>query len=121
MFSLLGNAGATLCFGTNLNRHIGIHALNYDSCTDGNVCDFIKSRPAFSDSKNKSDYSNFQINLNKIPLLDFNESFHYVSCNDSSYNFNIFKEKHNKTNWDIYDSVYIKREQIKLKSVIIVI
>lgn len=121
MFSFLSNVGATLCFGSNANRHIGIHALNFDSCKDATICNFSESRTSFSDYKNKSDYSNFQINLNKILLWNFNAALQTIACTDVSYTFDLFEEKYNKINWNIYDNYNIKNPLRKLKTTILII
>lgn len=121
MFTFLSNMGATLCFGTTTNRHIGIHALNYDSCPDEKICNFTKSRSAFSGCKNKFDYSNFQINLNKIPLFNSNEIFQAMACSEFVHEINLFEEKYNKINWNIYDDYNIKTHLGKLETIILII
>lgn len=119
LFSFLSNVGATLCFGTNQHRHIGIHALSYDSCPDGQICNLIKSRQSFSNYKNKFDHSTFQINLNKIPSLNFNEITSCAACSVFCFDINLFEEKHNKINRDIYESPKVPGLE-ELKTIILI-
>lgn len=121
IFSFLSNMGATLCFGTNLNRHIGLHALNYDSCPDGKICTNIQNRIAFSDYQSKFDFSNFQINLNKIISFNFDVFFQPIECAKFYNDFDIFEGKNNKINWDIYDKYNIKTHLQKLKTVVLIV
>lgn len=120
MFSFLSNIGATLCFGTNQNRHIGIHALSYDSCPDGKTCSLIKSRLSFSDCKKQFDYSHFQLNLNRILSLNLNTTPHNATCMNFHYDLDLFEEKYNKITWDICKKPKISRLK-ELKTIILII
>lgn len=116
----LSNIGATLCFGTNLNRHIGIHALSYDSCPDGNVCIHNKTRCSYSDSKEQLHFGNLQINLNKIPSVNVNKIIANITYIRVFSALDIFEDKTNKINWDIYDKG-IKSKITPLKNVVLII
>ena len=121
MFSFLSNIGATLCFGTTANKHIGMHALNYDSCPDGYNCNFIKSRSAFSDAKSKFNYSNFQMDLNKVLVSSYAKNLSFNAYSYICYDLTFFQEKYCKINWDIYDKYNIKTHLIKLENVVLII
>ncbi len=121
LFSFLSNAGATLCFGTNQNRHIGIHAFNYDSCTDVNSSNIVKSDPGRNTYKNICDHSNFQMDLNKIPLLSFTKIINKPPAFDFDKEFYLYEKKHDKTNWEIYKDLLIFSHLNELKTIILII
>lgn len=119
LFSFLSNAGAILCFGTEQNRHVGIHALNYDSCADSSVS--IKANGLHSSFQNKFDYSTFQIELNKAPLMTFAKTISKPPTSDFCKNFRLYQIKQDKTNWEIYKELLSFRYLSELKTIILVI
>lgn len=121
LFSFLSNAGATLCFGTEQNRHIGIHALSYDSCTDSKNYNLTKADKSFNRYQNKLDCSNFQMELNKVPLLSFNKIINKPSVSNFYKDFYLYGKKQDKTNWEIYKNSSYFNSLKELKTIILVI
>lgn len=121
IFSLLGNVGAVLCYGTDHNNHIGLHVLSYDSCSDGKICNNIKSKETFNVYQNKFNYGHFQLNLNKIPPLNFNELVHCVSCFELFIIKSPFEEKYNKTDWNVYDDWQIPSPLKEFENIVLII
>ena len=121
MFSFLSNAGATLCFGTNQNRHIGIHALNYDSCPDSKSCNISKSQLSFSDCQNEFNCNDFQMNLNRIVPSIFNYVVYYPIFVGFHLDFSVFEEKYNKVDWDIYKNNSITDHLKEFENIVLII
>lgn len=121
LFSFLSNAGATLCFGTEQNRHIGIHALSYDSCTDSKNYNLTKIDKSFNRYQNKLDCSNFQMELNKVPLMTSNKIITELSLSGFYKDFYLYKAKHDKNNWKIYKDLLSFRHLNELKTIILII
>lgn len=121
LFNFLSNAGATLCLGTSQNRHIGIHALNYDSCSDSKICNIAKTKKTFNNYQNKFDYSNFQMALNKIPVLSFRKIINQSDTTIFHKDFYLYQKKYNKIDWEIYKDLLIFSHLKELKTIILII
>jgi hypothetical protein len=116
--SFLNNIGASLCFGTQQHRHIGIHFLNYDNCQDEKICQNIISPKTY---QNHFDHENFDLNLNSIPSLDIREIINLAIYSTIFCLLIIYKEKYNNVNWDIYGRMPLNKPPLALQTVSLLI